>query len=106
MPDGSPHSVPVWIGVEGDRLAILTSPRSRKARNIDRDPRLAISVTDAADSFDAACLRGRVVERVEGDRAWQIIDRISTAYTGGAYPQRTDRIVLLIELDASSKQQF
>ena len=87
-------------------MAILTSPRSRKARNINRDPRVAISVTDAADSFHAACLRGRVVERVEGDRAWQIIDRISTTYTGGPYPQRTGRIVFLIELETSSKEQF
>ncbi|WP_433609590.1 pyridoxamine 5'-phosphate oxidase family protein [Dactylosporangium sp. CA-139114] len=33
LPDGSPHSVPIWAGREGDRIAILTSPRSRKARN-------------------------------------------------------------------------
>jgi PPOX class probable F420-dependent enzyme len=106
LPDGSPHSVPVWIGVEGDRLAILTSPRSRKARNIDRDPRVAISVTDAANPFSAAWLRGRVVDRVEDDRAWEIIDRISTSYTGGPYQERTDRIVLLIDIEHSSGQAF
>ena len=39
MPDGAPHSVPVWIVIEGDHLAILTGPGSRKARNIERDPR-------------------------------------------------------------------
>ena len=26
MPDGSPHTVPLWIGVEGDRVAFLTGP--------------------------------------------------------------------------------
>ena len=36
LPDGSPHSVPVWIGVEGERVAFLTGPGSRKARNIAR----------------------------------------------------------------------
>ena len=43
LPDGGPHSVPVWIGLEGNRIVFLTSPGSRKARNLDRDPRVAIS---------------------------------------------------------------
>ena len=30
MPDGAPHSVPVWIAIEGDNLAILTGPGSRR----------------------------------------------------------------------------
>ena len=54
MPDGAPHSVPVWVGVEGDRIAFLTSPGSRKARNIERDPRVSISVTDAGNPFAMA----------------------------------------------------
>ena len=37
MPDGSPHSVPVWVGVEGDRLGIFMETGSRKDRNLGRD---------------------------------------------------------------------
>jgi hypothetical protein len=37
LPNGAPHSVPVWVGLEGDHIAFLTSPGSRKARNLDRD---------------------------------------------------------------------
>lgn len=37
MPDGGPDSVPVWVGVEADRHAFLTSPGSREARNLERD---------------------------------------------------------------------
>jgi nitroimidazol reductase NimA-like FMN-containing flavoprotein (pyridoxamine 5'-phosphate oxidase superfamily) len=33
LPDGGPHSVPVWIGLEGGRIAFFTLPDSRKARN-------------------------------------------------------------------------
>ena len=40
---------------------------------------------------------GRVSERVEGDEAWAIIDRISRKYTGQPYPLRTDRVVFLID---------
>ena len=49
MPDGAPHSVPVWIDLEGDNLVILTGPGSRKARNLERDPRLAISGDHRSD---------------------------------------------------------
>jgi PPOX class probable F420-dependent enzyme len=97
LPNGSPHSVPLWIGVEGDRLAFLTAPGSRKARNIERDPRVSISVTDREQPFTMAQIRGRVIERLDGTEAWTIIDRISVKYTGAPYPQRTGRVVFLVE---------
>jgi len=39
LPDGSPHTVPLWIGVHDDRLVFLTGPDSRKARNLRRGAR-------------------------------------------------------------------
>jgi PPOX class probable F420-dependent enzyme len=99
LPDGAPHSVPVWIAIEGDNLAILTGPGSRKARNIERDPRVAISLIDVDQPFLSVLIRGQVVQLVDGDRAWEIIDRISQKYIGQPYPLRTDRIVLLIKPD-------
>jgi PPOX class probable F420-dependent enzyme len=97
LPDGAPHSVPVWIDRDGDRIAVLTSPRSRKARNLAHDPRVAISITDHAQPYATALVRGRVAEVLDGDAGWRIIDRISRKYTGQPYPLRSDRIVLLIE---------
>jgi PPOX class probable F420-dependent enzyme len=99
MPDGAPHSVPVWIVIEGDHLAILTGPGSRKARNIERDPRVAISLIDVDQPHMSVLIRGQVVELVDGDRAWEIIDRISQKYIGQPYPLRTGRIVFLIKPD-------
>jgi general stress protein 26 len=46
LPDGRPHSVPPRVGLEGDRIAFLTSLSTRKARNVAHDPRVAISITD------------------------------------------------------------
>ena len=103
MPDGSPHSVPVWVGMEGAHVAIQTSPSSRKARNIARDPRVAVSITPRNQPFTMAAVRGRVVGRLDGDDAFTIVDRLSTKYTGGPYPQRTDRVVFLIEPEHVSR---
>jgi nitroimidazol reductase NimA-like FMN-containing flavoprotein (pyridoxamine 5'-phosphate oxidase superfamily) len=45
MPDGSPQSVPVWIGREGDRVVICSGENSLKARNTKRDPRVSLSMS-------------------------------------------------------------
>ena len=107
LPDGAPHSVPVWIDVEGtDRIVILTGPGSRKARNVGRDPRVAISIIDVGQPYASVLIRGQVVELIDGDRAWDIIDRIAKKYTGQPYPLRTDRIVLLIQPDHAQAVTF
>jgi PPOX class probable F420-dependent enzyme len=97
LPDGSPHSVPLWVGTEGERVAILTGPGSRKARNLRRDPRVALSLAPPDDPFTPVIVRGRVVEWLEGDAAWEVIDRIAAKYTGQPYPRGQERVVALIE---------
>ena len=96
LPDGSPHSVPIWIGVEGDHVVFFTQTGSRKARNLARDPRVAISIVDLENPYRGAHLRGRVVETVEGERALEIIDRLAQKYTGAPFPMRSG-VVFLIE---------
>jgi PPOX class probable F420-dependent enzyme len=97
LPDGGPHTVPVWVALEGDRIAFQTGPSSRKARNLEHDPRVAISITDRDHPFTMAEVRGRVAERLEGDAAFKVIDRISHKYTGGPYPLRSGRVAFLVE---------
>jgi PPOX class probable F420-dependent enzyme len=106
LPDGSPHSVPLWVGLEGERIVFLTGPRSRKARNIEGDPRVAISVTDRDQPFNMAMVRGRVVDRIDGDAAWAIIDRLSVKYTGGPYPERTGRVIFVAQPEHESATSF
>jgi PPOX class probable F420-dependent enzyme len=102
LPDGAPHSVPVWIGTEGDHIVILTGPDSRKARNLRRDPRIALSLTPADNPFQPVIIRGRVAEWLEGDAAWEIVDRIAMKYIGGPYSRAEERVVALIEPDRQS----
>lgn len=106
MADGSPHSVPLWVGTEGDRVAFLSSPGSVKARNLRRDARLAISVTDAENPYSMAHVRGRLSEVVDGDRGWAGIDRIAHKYTGGPYPLRSDRVLFLVDVHRAWAQAF
>lgn len=102
LPDGAPHSVPVWIDTVGDRVAIMTGPDSRKARNLHRDPRVAISLTPPDEPFCPVVLRGRVVEWLDGEQGWKIVDEIATKYIGGPYGRDVERVVGLIEVDHHS----
>ena len=97
MPDGGPHTVPVWIGTHGDHIVFLTGPGSRKARNLHRDPRVALSLTPADNPFLPVIVRGRVITWLDGDEGWAIVDEIATKYTGRPYPRDEERVVALIE---------
>jgi PPOX class probable F420-dependent enzyme len=97
LPDGAPHTVPLWVDTHGDRLVFLTGPGSQKARNLRRDPRVALSVAPAENPFEPVIVRGRVVEWIEGDAAWEIIDRIAMKYIGQPYPRDLDRVVAVID---------
>jgi PPOX class probable F420-dependent enzyme len=96
MPDGSPHSVAVWVGIEGERIVFFTQPQSQKARNLARDDRVAISITDHERPYRTARIRGRVADTLEGDPALEVIDRLSERYTGQPFPMRSG-VVYLIE---------
>jgi len=100
MPDGSPQSVPVWIGREGDRIVICTGEASLKAKNTLRDPRVALSVVDFRDPYREAQLRGRVIER-RPDGDFKHMDAISRKYTGKPFPFRSPvgRVALVIEVE-------
>ena len=100
MPDGSPQSVPVWVGRDGDRIIVCTGESSLKAKNTRRDPRVALSVVDFDDPYREAQMRGRVVER-RPDPELKIMDLVSHKYTGKPFPFRSPegRVALFIEVD-------
>ena len=97
LPDGSPHTVPVWIGTRGEQVAFFTGPGSRKARNLRRDPRVALSLTPTDDPYTPIVVRGRVTEWIDGDAGWKVIDEIAARYTGAPYPRDDERVVAVIE---------
>ncbi|MGA2856001.1 MAG: PPOX class F420-dependent oxidoreductase [Candidatus Sulfotelmatobacter sp.] len=100
MPDGSPQSVPVWIGREGERLVVCTGENSLKAKNTRRDPRIALSLVDFTNPYEEVQIRGRVVER-RPDPDLKIMDPISHKYTGKPFPFRNPegRVALVIEVE-------
>jgi PPOX class probable F420-dependent enzyme len=95
MPDGSPQSVPVWVGREGDRILISTSESSLKGKNTKRDPRVALSIIDFDNPYEEVQIRGRVAER-RADPELKTLDGISHKYIGKPFPMRGDAQVTLV----------
>jgi PPOX class probable F420-dependent enzyme len=95
LPDGSPHSVAVWAGVRGENAYFFTQDRSRKARNLRADPRVAISLLDRENPYSTAWLRGRVVETIEGEAALTLIDELAVKYTGEPFPMRSGTVFVI-----------
>jgi PPOX class probable F420-dependent enzyme len=100
MPDGSPNVTPVWIGVRGDQIVICTEEGSLKARNLRRDPRLALSVVDFHDPYEEVQIRGHVVE-FRDDSEFEILDEIARKYTGKEFPWRNPagRLALVVGVE-------
>jgi PPOX class probable F420-dependent enzyme len=102
MADGSPQVTPVWVDVEPDGSAVLinTAEGRVKARNVERDNRVAVSVADAANAWRFVLVRGTIVER-RHEGADDHIDRLAFKYLGKeTYPFRREgeqRVTLVIK---------
>ena len=71
---------------------------SQKTRNLERDPRVAISILDPNDGYRYLEIRGRVV-RVEADPDGVFLDAMSMKYLGvDKYPygKPDDEYIVLV----------
>ena len=99
LPDGSPHSIPLWVSTLGEKIIFLTCPGSQKARNLRNDPRVALSLAPVDNPYEPVIVRGRVVEWIDGDAGWQLVDQIAQKYIGQPYGRDVERVVGVIEVD-------
>ena len=101
MPDGQPQTQLMWVHADDDHLLINTEIGRQKYRNVERDPRVTVTVFDAENPYRYIEARGSVVETVGGDAARANIDELSQKYTGGPYanPIGTERVILRIAVD-------
>src|SRR5690606_127663 len=98
-PDGSPSTHVMWVDGDEDHVVLNTEGHRQKFKNVQRDPRVAVTVIDRNDPHRYVEVRGRVIETVTGDEARAHIDELSHKYTGGLYanPITSERVVLKVE---------
>lgn len=92
--DGSPQVTIVWIGIEDDEIVSGHLFRHRKVENIERDPRVALSLeaegANAIGMRDYAVVYGQA--RVTEGGAPELLQRLAYTYVGPGvtFPPKPD----------------
>jgi PPOX class probable F420-dependent enzyme len=103
MPDGTPHVTPVWVGHEDAEYVLVNSARGRqKVANVERDPKVGLSVTDPEDPYRYVSVRGEAELVDEG--AVEHIDELARRYMDvDEYPHHGEesgpRVIVRIPTD-------
>jgi PPOX class probable F420-dependent enzyme len=88
MPDGHPQVTPVWCDLQEGLIIVNTARGRQKDRNVERDPRVTITVIDPDNPYRYLEVRGRV-SGVTEEGADQHIDKMTMKYLGKQkYPFR------------------
>jgi PPOX class probable F420-dependent enzyme len=100
--DGSPQVTPVWFDFDGTNVLVNTARGRVKHRNLQRNPRVALSIFDPDNPYRYIGIQGRVREMTE-QGADAHIDKMAKKYLNQEkYPGRSPgevRVLVKIEPD-------
>jgi PPOX class probable F420-dependent enzyme len=100
-PDGSPQVSTVWVKTKDGKILVNTALGRKKPRNLDAEPRVALSWVNPENGYHTASIQGRVVDKYTGDEAEADIDSLAQKYLGQSpYPWRKEgeqRVTYVIE---------
>ena len=101
--DGSPQTSAMWVGRDGNDLLLSTVQGRVKYRNMLRDPRVSVTVHDAADPENYVELRGRAM--ITPDPGGRLDNRLSWKYDGkdkDPDPPGAVRVVVRVGVDRAA----
>jgi PPOX class probable F420-dependent enzyme len=102
MPDGAPQMTQTWADTDGEHVVINTVQGFQKVKNVERDPRVTLCVTDPSRPHSYYEVRGRVV-KVATEGGAEHIEALAQRYLGTPYPwfggRDQVRVILRIAAD-------
>jgi PPOX class probable F420-dependent enzyme len=108
--DGGPHTAPIWIQVgEDDRVLFYKEQGSVAYANLQRDPRLALSVLNISNPYENVVARGRVVETRGEPEAREFLRQLAVTYIGELNPESMtpeQGAVFVVELERLRHTRF
>ena len=99
LSSGRLQTHPIWVGTDGVRLVVNTETHRQKYKNVERDPKVTLTIRDEENPYRYAEVRGEVVDKVTGQEARDHIDELSQKYHGEDYPPdsiESERVILWI----------
>jgi PPOX class probable F420-dependent enzyme len=98
--DGTVHGVPVWVDVQEGQPVLNTAEGRAWPRNLERDPRVTLTVQNMENPYEYVEIRGTVAERTR-DGADAHIDAMAKKYMDAdSYPLRQpgeQRLIIRVE---------
>jgi PPOX class probable F420-dependent enzyme len=96
-PDGSPQSSVMWFVWDGEVLRFTHTSARQKYRNLEHEPRVAVSIADPDDQYRFLEVRGRVTS-IEPDPGGAFYKELQHRY-GKDYPihDADVRVVVTVE---------
>ena len=86
--DGAPQSTPVWVDYDGTHVRFNSAKGRLKVKNLERNPKVALSIQDPENPYRYVQVRGRIAETTE-QGADAHIDALAKKYLGkDSYPNR------------------
>ena len=105
-PDGEPQNNPVWFGWDGEFVRFSQTTGRQKYRNVQDEPRVALSIVDPQNPYRYLEVRG-AVERIDPDPDNAFINSMANKYMGvEVYPWHQpgdERVVLVIRPEHTSQ---
>ena len=99
-PDGKPQNNPVWFDWDGEHVKFSQAKTRQKFRNLNHDPRIALSIVDPSDPYRYLEIRGEVA-RAEEDPNIDFISAMAKKYMGvDRYPYHRpgdERVVVFVK---------
>lgn len=80
-PGGEPQSNPVWFDWDGEHIKFSQTTTRQKLRNVNRDPRVALSVIDLGNPYRYLEVRG-LVDHIADDPDNDFINAMAKKYIG------------------------
>lgn len=105
--DGWPQTQMMWVDADGDHVLVNTEVHRAKFANVQRDPRVALTIWNHENPYQYIEVRGRVTGIVRGDEARAHIDHCARRYTGADYAPtiQSERVVLQITPERVNKRK-
>jgi PPOX class probable F420-dependent enzyme len=97
-PDGSPQSSVMWFDWDGSRVRMTHTKTRQKFANLEKDPRVSLSIADPKDPYRFIEVRG-VVESIADDDATASFYKQLQARYGMDYevPDASVRVIITIK---------
>ena len=106
-PKGEPQSSPVWFDWDGTHILFSLIKTRQKYHNLQREPRIALSIIDPENLYRYLEIRGKVV-RIDEDPDLKFIHSMAKKYLNlDLYPYHKpgeERVVVFVQPEHTTKQ--